>query len=316
MKVAVVGPGAMGCLFAGLLKRSGVDVVIVDRRPDRSENISGNGLSVTGISGDFKADVEASCDTQAVAAADFVFIWTKSYDTARAVESLPLDVGDNTLFVTLQNGVGNAEAIAEKYGAGKVLAGTTSDGATLLGAGQVRHCGRGTTTVGALEPANDDRARSLVQTLADAGFNTAFTDNVQAAIWKKLIVNAAINPLTALLGVRNGRLVEIPAAREMLGKIALEALHVAIATNALETDFGAVELVETVCENTATNISSMLQDILAGRRTEISAINGAVASVATSVGEAAPLNDTVARLVTAMEGREPYWKEELVAAED
>jgi len=305
MRICIVGPGAIGCLFGAFLARSGNDVTMIDRHADRAELISSRGIIMTGISGDFTVAVEATVDTSETRDAELVMICVKSYDTAVAVGGLPRELAENCAVLTLQNGLGNVELIAERFGAERSYAGTTALGATLLGPGHVRHSGQGVTTVGRFKEAPDARVDKIVDLLNEAGFETHAVTDVTVALWTKVVVNAAINPLTALTGVRNGRLVEMPEARQLLARVVRECAEVA-RTQGVTDD--PLPRVEEICNRTAQNVSSMLQDILGAKQPEIDSINAAVVREAKRQGIPAPVNEVLARLVDALATRTPFWQ--------
>jgi len=306
MRICIVGPGAIGCLFGAFLARSGNDVTMIDRHADRAELIGSRGIVMTGISGDFTVAVEATVDTARTRSAELVMICVKSYDTANAVAGLPRDLPEDCAVLTLQNGLGNVELIAERFGAERSYAGTTALGATLLGPGHVRHSGKGVTTVGRFSGAPDARVDKIVSVLNKVGLEARAATDVTVALWNKVVVNAAINPLTALTGVRNGRLVEMPEARELLARVVHECAEVA-RTQGVTDD--PLPRVEEICRATAQNVSSMLQDILRGKKPEIGSINAAVVKEGERQGLPAPVNAVLAGLVNVLAKRKPFWQE-------
>ena len=297
----------MGCLFGACLARSHHDVVMVDQRTDRAELIASRGILVTGMSGDFTAKVEATTDTAKTADADLIIICVKSYDTATAIARLPRELSSNSAVLTLQNGLGNAELIAERFGAEHAYAGTTALGATLLAPGHVRQSGAGVTILGRFRGSPDENVARIVTALNDAGLEARTTTDVNVTLWNKVIVNAAINPLTALTGVRNGQLIDLPEARALLALVVRECEMVA---RSGDVTGNTLTRVEEVCERTALNVSSMLQDIIRGKPTEIRSINAAVAGKAERQGIVAPVNLVLTELVGVLEKRNPFWRED------
>ncbi len=312
MKIVIVGPGAMGCLFAGLLAEAGQeDLWLLDRHERRARQIAENGLRIEDIydksvpdclrEARFISGIKATADPQEIGIADLVLICVKSYDTEEASHFILPAIGDSTIVLTLQNGLTNAEVISQILGADRVIAGVTSHGATLLGPGHVRHAGVGGTTIG--EPAGgiSPRAERIADILTSAGIQTEISSNIYDSIWTKLIINAAINPLTAIAKLRNGELLEHDETRELLSMAAEEAASVArLAQSSLTVD-NATSVVEAVCKATSSNISSMLQDVLRQRRTEIDAINGAIVNRAKKIGIKSPINETLTYLVKGIE---------------
>jgi 2-dehydropantoate 2-reductase len=279
---------------------------MIDRRPDRARLVASRGIMVTGISGDFTAPVEATTDTGTAREANLIVICVKSYDTANAVAALPPDLPADCAVLTLQNGLGNVELIAERFGAERAYAGTTALGATLIGPGHARHSGTGVTVVGRYKGVPDDNVARIVGALNGAGLEARATEDVTIALWNKVIVNAAINALTALTGVRNGRLMELPEAHRLLVQVVRECAEVA-RTKGIADD--PLPRVEEICVRTAQNVSSMLQDVLKARKTEISSINGAILKEAVSHGIPAPVNAALTSLVSALEKSRPFWLE-------
>jgi len=304
MRIAIIGPGAMGCLFAGLLVEAGQeDVWLFDKHEERAREIAKNGLRIEGIGGTRSVlGVKTSVDAQEIGFADLVLICVKSYDTAEASHSILPTVGDATVVLTLQNGLTNVEIISQILGEDKVVAGVTSHGATMLGIGHVRHAGTGETVIGEPAGGSSSRTERIADILTSAGVQTTVSCNIYNSIWTKLVMNAAINPLTAITKLRNGELLEYDETRKLLSTTAEEAARVAAVVSGLELPVGdATSLVEKVCRATSSNVSSMLQDVLRQKRTEIDAINGAIVNEARKMGIEAPINETLTYLVKGVE---------------
>jgi len=204
-----------------------------------------------------------------------------------------------TLVVTLQNGVGNREILAEALGAERVGQGVTALGATLLGPGRVRHAGQGATVFGAAP----DRAGmgALAELFRACGLPAELTDDLDALVWGKLVVNAGINALTALLRVPNGALADIPAARELLAEAVAEVVAVAAARGTPLPYANPLEHVLGIARATGANRSSMLQDAMRGSPTEIATINGAVVREGQRLGVPTPVNRLLTALVQALD---------------
>lgn len=291
MRVVIVGPGAIGCLFAGLLAESGKDVWLLDKDAERAKVISTQGIRIDDDKGSRAARIKASADPDAIGRAGLVILCVKSYDVGPAIlRALPL-VGTKTTVVPLENGGGNVEKIMEAVAADQVVCGITSQGSTSLGPGHVRHAGSGITMLAAFARAERRRAEAVAGVLTDSRIEALVSDDMQELIWSKLVVSSAINPLTALLDVPNGRLLKDPETREVMRKAAMEAAAVARSKNLQIKDEDAVERVEKVCRDTADNISSMLQDKRKGRRMEIDAITGTIVKEARAAGISVPVNE-------------------------
>lgn len=301
VEVLIVGPGAMGCLHAALLAAAELRVGLLDHRPERAARIAERGITVESEGREVTVPVRCSADARDFHPAGLAIIFVKAYDTEAAVEQALPGLGDDASVLTLQNGLGNHERIATLVPPARVLAGATTTGATLLGEGHVREAGRGLTQIGS--PAGvSHRARAAVNLLLRAGISAEYTGSLDEALWAKAIVNAAINPLTALTGLRNGRLAEEPELRGLLRAVAEEAANVARRDGAFVAD-NIAEAVEGICRATARNRSSMLQDVGARRRTEIDQINGEIARRAEARGVPAPLCRALTALVHGLEAR-------------
>ncbi|HIJ65181.1 MAG TPA: 2-dehydropantoate 2-reductase [Candidatus Hydrogenedentes bacterium] len=291
MRVAIVGPGALGCLFAARLARSGTQTTLVDYRADRAARLSEVGITVEGADETYSATLPVV--TTPPQRQDLAIILTKAYATAE------LRLPSNTPILTLQNGLGNVETLCALVGSAAVLAGTTAEAATRLGEGHVRHVAGGHTILGAWTSCNPQPA---LDALTAAGFEVELTDAPGQAIWQKAAVNAGINPITALLNVPNGELLRIAEARQLMRDLVVEAVKVAT-TEGYRFDRSLVEQAEEVCTTTADNISSMLQDVRAGKRTEIDAISGMIIQRAQVSALHTPRTRVVWQLVKGLERR-------------
>jgi 2-dehydropantoate 2-reductase len=307
MRIAIVGAGAMGLLLTHLLsKTEAAEIWLLDIHPEREEKIRKEGLLVEGVSGEHHVRPRITVKPEEIGQADLVIICVKSPDTYEAsLNANPL-IGPDTAVLTLQNGLGNIEGIERAVGPGRVLGGTTSMGATVLGLNHVRHAGWGETVIG--EPAGKQtkRAEAILELFGLAGLEVSFTDNLPGLLWSKLIINVGINALTALARVHNGQLLNHEGTRAIMGMAVDEATQVAHALGIRLLYDHPVEKVAGVCEATAGNISSMLQDVLKENKTEIEQINGAVVREARRLEIPTPVNETLVGLVKTLE--ESYGK--------
>lgn len=303
MKVTIVGAGAMGCLFGGLLMEGGLSVNLLARRKEDAEEINRQGVRLEGLGGERILPVPASAEPETVAGAELILMAVKAYDTAEAIRGLADFLGPEAAVLTLQNGLGNVETIAAAVGLERTLGGVTAHGATRLGVGHVRHAGQGETTIGEARGGLSPRAVRLAKALTQAGLETRATADVRTAIWGKLLVNVGINALGAITGWPNGRLAEEEDTRAIMAAAVAEAVQVARARGLSFEPEATIAKVEGVCQATAQNLNSMLQDLRRGRRTEIEAINGAIAAEGERLKVPTPVNWTLTRLVRALEGR-------------
>ena len=291
MKVAVIGPGALGCLFAARLVQGGVKTHLVDYDPKRAERLAKNGITVVRQGDSLTAQPTVS--TKIPAGQDLILVLTKSHSTG------DLKLPPETPVLTLQNGLGNVEMLCALVGSARVLAGTTAEAATLLGEGHTHHVAPGITRLGSWTSCATNAARDA---LAAGGFEITITESPGQLLWEKLAISAAINPLTAILNVSNGQLLHNKETRQLMRDLVVEAVKVA-ATEGYRFEQSLVEIAESVCEATSENISSMLQDIRAGKRTEIEAISGEVLRRAQIASLPTPRTRVIYQLVRGLERR-------------
>lgn len=305
LKIAIVGPGAIGCLFAALLSRGGQDVWLLDHRQERARVIARRGLWISGVSGEFHADVRATANPADVGVAGFVIVAVKSYDTeGAALTAAPL-VGPDTVVLSLQNGLGNLETLVRHFGAARILGGVTAQGATLVSAGQIRHAGQGVTTIGELNGALTTRVRALAAAFSEADVHTELTAHLYAVLWAKLAVNAGINAIASIARVRNGGILESSHLRGIMAQTVGEVVAVAAGKGLEMPEADMASYTESVCQRTADNVNSMLQDINRQRRTEVDAINGAVVEEGHALGLPTPVNAALAALIRGLEQTYP-----------
>lgn len=303
--IGVVGPGALGGLLAALLAEAGESVVLLAPGAERAARLR-QGLVLAGPGERGAREVAVRVvgpDEAPPEALEAVLLCVKARDTAAAVGRVAALAGAPTL-VVLQNGLGRADEAARLLGdADRVVVGVTTEGATLEAEGRVRHAGRGPTRLAPLTPAGAERARAVARTLRAAGLDAEVVADLERIVWEKLQVNAAINALTGLLGCNNGALLRSPATRALAQDAAREVAALATLRGVAGdwTPAASARRWEAVATATAENASSTLQDLRRGRPTEVSAINGAVASAAREAGLAAPINESLARLVAAAE---------------
>lgn len=307
MRIAIVGAGAMGCLYGGLLSESGQDVTLLDIMEDHVKAMNENGLrmEVKSASGGFEErifdSVKATTNPLDIGVVDLAIIFVKSTFTRQAAEANRVLFGPDTTVLTLQNGMGNVEAISTVVDETNIIAGTTAHGATMLELGHIRHAGSGKTILGELDGKVSKRMEEIATIFNQAGLETEVTENVTGLLWDKLLVNVGINALTAILGVPNGKLVEIQEAENLLEQAVEEGHKVAEARGVRLNHSDPVAHTKEVCRATAENRSSMLQDITNGRKTEIDMINGAIAREGRAVFVPTPVNELLTLLIKSKE---------------
>jgi len=287
MRITICGTGAMACLFGARLARH-AEVTLVGTWPEGIEAIRAGGIRVEGGESVTATGIASAALGAQVAPADLLLVLVKSWQTAKVAPHVASLLKPGGAGLTLQNGLGNLEAL----GAGFCL-GTTDEGGTLLGPGHVSWGGSGPTYAAA--------PSWVIDMLSGAGFEAVQCEPTTAVehLWSKLSANCGINALTALLRVPNGGLLEIPEAVALMGRAASECVEVARAKGIDLPQGDPAARAHEVARRTARNNSSMLQDILRGAPTECDAINGAVTHEANLLGMAAPVNAILWLLVRA-----------------
>jgi 2-dehydropantoate 2-reductase len=297
MRIGIVGAGAIGLTFAAGLSRAH-DVVLLARRSAVAETIARDGVTIEFGDDVRNARVRATTDAAALADREALIVAVKTYSTAEALAPLRGVLASRALVATIQNGIDNADVVRAALPGARVIAGTTQQGVVRLGDGRVRSVNEGTTIFArddAAAPTSDD----LAQAFASAGLDARIADDVDLILWRKLVIVAAINPLGALTSRTNGAVVTDDDLVPLAEALCAEAAAVARAEG---VDPGeAWETVAAAARATAANRNSMLQDMDAGRPTEIDAISGAILRRAQARGIAVPVTATMLRLVRARE---------------
>jgi 2-dehydropantoate 2-reductase len=298
MRIAIIGTGAMASLFAAWLEPL-ADVIMVGSWTEQIMVVRNDGLILKHSDGRESQHVIAATTRGADATpAVLAIVAVKSWQTERAAKLAQQALAADGLALTLQNGLGNVETISAVVGAERVVLGVTSEGATMLGAGVVRHAGRGHTYF-AVREGTRRRLEGMAALFAKAGLSTSLVGDAHSLIWGKLAVNAGINPLTALLQKPNGYLVENSDAMDIMSRAAMEAASVAMALGIELPYADAAARAAEVARATSANRSSMAQDIAREMPTEIEQITGAVVEHGRQVGVPTPINEALLLLVRA-----------------
>lgn len=305
MKTAIIGPGGIGCLFAALLAEAGHDVCLVDRRPDRAALITREGLTIEKNGETRQIHLRAYSHPADIGPVELIILCVKAHETAGAIPSILTLSGPKTEVLALQNGLGNMETIKRVMESKNLFAGVTTHGATVIGLNYLRHAGAGLTVVGPLAD-NQAGAERLAGILTSSGIETQSTPDTLSMLWSKLVINAAICPVSVLAGLPNGQIAENDKWRSLLCKAAEEGGKIAAAKGIKLMFADPVKAVLEVCDKTASNISSMLQDVRRGRKTEITAINGVIISAAAELGLDAPTNAMLCQSVLDFEKRNEH----------
>jgi 2-dehydropantoate 2-reductase len=292
----------MGGLCAARLAAGGVPVVVVDVSTDVVAAIATSGLVVQTGEETETVHLPATTDPHEVGAADIVFFFVKAQHTAAAARLAQPLVSGSTTVVSLQNGWGNADALAAVFPPAHLVMGVTYHSATVLAPGHVAHTGHGATLVGPyLDGAPLARAEAVRQVLVRGGIEATVTPQVKTEIWKKLILNAATLPTAALTRLRAGDLGEPGALRDLVDALAAEAVAVACAQGYDVDLHERIARIHTVLAGAGKGKASMLQDVEARRKTEVEVVNGAIVRTAELNGVDVPLNRAMVALIGGLE---------------
>ena len=301
MRIAILGAGAIGCLFGLRLQRSGQNVLLIHHDGRAVEAIRKHGVVLTELSGRIiRGHLDASTSLPKNYDPDFILLTVKAYDTENAVRHLTKVPGRGTIILSLQNGLGNIEILSRYFPNDTVLGGSTTEGALSTGRGTVTHTGRGFTWIGELNGKLTDRTAMVGGALHRAGFRTIASKRIEGVVWSKAIVNSAINPITALARVPNGELNRNPSLRDIAMRLIREGVEVAKVFGIAPTP-SPRSLLSKILVQAKGNRSSMLRDIEAGRKTEIRQLNGAIVSLARRLGVDVPYNTLIWRLIQGLE---------------
>ncbi len=310
LNFTIFGVGAMGMLFASRLATL-ANVSVFGNWVAQIETVQRDGLTVTHLDGTQSLhNLQVTNDLAQLPPADVVLILLKSHQTARAAQQTAQILRPNGVAITLQNGLGNLEKLVDAVGSHRAALGITAQGATIEAPGFLRHAGNGATYL-ATVPHLTSQLEHVTALFNAANLPTHLVDDAQGLVWGKLAVNAGINPLTALLEVPNGALVENEAWQQLMSDAANEVAQVAAAQGIRLPFADAATYTAQVSCATASNRSSMLQDISRTAPTEIDAICGAVVRVGREVGVATPVNERLWRLVKEKEAGNMVAIEEL-----
>ncbi len=294
--ILLVGTGALATLFAARLSEAGHSVSMLGTWKNGLRALQENGARIVDANGNEHAyKVHATDDPREVSGAKYALVLVKSWQTERAARQLKESLAENGLAITLQNGIGNKETLIRDLGTGRVSLGITTTGATLVGPGLVKMGGEGVISL-----EQNQALGPLEAALRSSKFNLQIVDDAKSLVWGKLVINAAINPLTALLRIPNGELLSRPGARRVMSALARETAEVAEAERVHLPFSNPVDAAEDVARKTAANMSSMFQDVRRGAKTEIDAICGAVTMRGQKHGIKTPYNHACWQLVRAM----------------
>ncbi|MGL4483453.1 MAG: ketopantoate reductase family protein [Anaerovoracaceae bacterium] len=338
MRIGIIGAGAMGSLFGAKLSENEKDeIIFIDPFEEQVNAINNSGLLIEEIAktssgenaGQYrkygeKGNISAVLSSKDIEPVDLAIIFVKSTFTEIAIKENLEVLGDSGKVLTLQNGLGNVEILKKYLNDNRVLAGTTAQGATMIKPGVIKHGGNGLTVIGGTEVKSNNKQKSekvkniekeiykqtdnskneillAIETrLNKVGIETKISENVESLIWDKLIVNVGVNAITALNNITNGEIPENPKLLEQLKSAVTEAAEVANAKGITLTHADPIAHTIEVCKATGKNRSSMLQDVSAGRKTEIDMINGAIVREGKALGISTSVNEELTRKINEL----------------
>ena len=293
-----MGAGAIGSLFGGLLKKEGIDVLLIGRNA-HVEAIRKNGLSIFGIEG-FNVKIDASTNPLDAKGSNLIIITTKAYDTKRALSDIKDILDDEVTVMSLQNGAGNLEEISKFVDTKMILGATTSMGAFLESPGKIQFRGKGTTIIGPISKENNN-AKEIVKLFNNSGVKTEFSNDIKSDIWSKVVINSAINTLATIFEDENGILLDnnlLEIVREITkeGKAVLEKDGINISEDIFEK---TLEIIK----NTSRNINSTLTDLRKGNKTEIDYISGKIVAMGKKHDIPTPYNKILMNMIKYKENQ-------------
>ena len=297
LRVAVMGAGAVGCYYGGLLARAGHDVVLIGR-PSHVEAVRASGLRIETRAFDEHVKVDAATGPEAVAGADLVLFSVKSGDTESTGAAIRPHLQPDALVLCLQNGVDNADRLRTVLPPDRVAAAVVYVATEMAGPGHVRHHGRGELVI---EPSHASEA--VAAALTAAGMPTEVSDDVRGALWLKLILNCAYNALSAITQLPYGRVVPGAGVKDVMRDVVDEVLAVA-AAEGVRLPADAHAAVAQLVAGMPAQYSSTAQDLARGKRTEIDHLNGLIVRRGEALGIPTPVNRTLWALVKLLEGKQ------------
>lgn len=301
MKTLVLGAGAMGCLYGGLLKYKGNDVTLVDVSQAQINEINRSGLELETKEGKRTIYIKAQFAHEVDEQPELLILFTKTIHSKTALMSLKHAIGPDTFILSLQNGLGNEDVIKEFVSPEKIIIGTTNFPSDLLKFGSVRSLGSGETKIMSCDGKVTEQLLKVEKMLSDAGFNCKITEDVFVSIWEKVAFNAACNALTAVTRLKLGDVGKTDEGKELARSVIKEVISVANMKNIKADEKKVVGLVELDFVEHANHMPSMLQDALSNRTTEIEFINGAVVREAQKLGMDVPVTNVLYKLISMIQ---------------
>ncbi len=303
MKVAVLGSGAMGCLFGAAFHRAGAEVTLVDVNAEHVSAINADGLEVDLRSGVERLTIRAALPADVDEPVDLVLVFTKTFHTKAALEGIAAAIGNHTHLLSLQNGLGNDRRLAGFVSDDRVMVGASMLPSDLVGPGRIRSHGEGYSKLYPAFGGDSAMAERAARLLTEGGLETVLDPKIHEVIWSKAIFNATMNPLCALTRRTPGFLGANRESRATILDAVAEGVAAAHASGVMVDGQPIYDLTEVSMTDHADHEPSMLQDLHAGRRTEVDAINGAIVTAAKDAGITAPVLETLWHLVKLEEAK-------------
>lgn len=303
MKICMLGSGALGSAIGGVLTEGGADVWLIDRWAAHVEAINRNGLTLRDGGADRVVRARATLSADGIAPVDLVVVLVKSFHTREAMEQARSIVGPDTVVMSLQNGLGHEEILAEVVGREKVLAGKTYVGGVLLGPGHAMAGVRGKLThIGELDGRLTDRAQRIADEFTRAGLTTTVSDNIVGTMWDKLLINVATGALAAITRLPYGQLYAVPEIEACAIAAVSEAIAVAAASGIRLASAAPRDAWTLAAEGMPPEFkTSMLQSVEKGTMTEVDYINGSVVRWGARCGVPTPVNSTLVACIKGIE---------------
>ena len=301
MDIAIVGAGAMGCLFGAMLHPRVPHIVLIDIWEDHVKAINAQGLVVEQNGETRQCPIKACLPRDAHHKPDMIILFTKTFHTESALSAVQQIIGPETCLMTLQNGMGQVEIIERFIPASRIIHGITTFPCDIVGPGHIRTKGDGLIKFMSMDGEHHDMLDRIESLFNQSGLNSQITPDVKVSIWEKLAFNAVMNALSAVLRANVGEMADAAEARQLATRIVDEVECVA-QKQGVSMDRGKVEgTIAMAFREHRDHKPSMLQDVLKQKRTEIDYINGAVVKLGTAAGVSTPVNETLVALVKALE---------------
>ena len=300
MRTYMIGAGAMGGVYGGMLKRAGYDVTLIDPREDHIRKIQSDGITIEGVRGTHVIRLPAQSNHAGLPPADLAIIFTDSNSTREAAKAAKQLLKPDGFALTLQNGIGNVEALIDELGKQRVIAGVSMNSAANPAAGRSAYTNVGMTSIGELDGRDTARVKQVAEMLNKAEIPTEIIPDPMNWIWGKFVLNCGVNALAAITGLRGGEIYRTPEVSVLQDRVIDEIMAVVERKNVKLPESDPRKKIKDHCR-IRYNRPSMMQHIDQGRRTEIDSLNGALVREAKALGIATPYNEAVVAVVKGLE---------------